>query len=97
MQGAMLRAWREEHDPPLSQRAAAERLAQHNDAGRAATQAAWASWESGKKAPDLFFAFAIDRMTHGRISAQGWAVARRIADADSGTLPAVDSDHRDAG
>lgn len=76
-QGAALRAWREEQTPRLSQYAAARRLAEFNEEHRQTTQGAWNAWEHGKKSPDLFFAFAIERMTMGRISAQGWAVARQ--------------------
>lgn len=82
-QGALLKVWREEQE--LSQKAAGERLADHNDEDRTATQTTWAAWERGEKSPDLFFAFAIERMTNGRIPAQGWAVARKLAEPSSGT------------
>lgn len=82
-QGQALCAWRKEQS--LSQKGAGERLAEHNDEGRTATQTTWAAWERGEKSPDLFFAFALERMTRGRISAQGWAVARQLARTESGT------------
>lgn len=82
-QGQALCVWRKEHG--LSQKVAGERLADHNDEARTATQTTWAAWERGEKAPDLFFAFALERMTRGRIPAQGWAVARQLARTESGT------------
>lgn len=96
-QGQALRAWREEQAPSISQKAAGERLASFNDEHRAATQAAWAAWERGEKSPDLFFAFALERMTNGKIAAQGWAVARKVAEPNSSTNLAADVAHRSAG
>ncbi len=89
-QGAALRAWRDEQVPRLSQRGAAERLRDFNTDRRKATQAAWVAWEKGWKAPDLFFAFALERMTNGRVSAQGWAMPRQMPEHDKAT-PAPDS------
>lgn len=82
-QGQALCAWRKEQG--LSQKVAGERLAKHNDEERTATQTTWAAWERGEKSPDLFFAFALERMTRGRIQAQGWAVARQLTRTESGT------------
>ncbi len=87
-QGLALKAWREANG--LTQRQAGERLADFNDEKRTARQAAWWSWERGEKSPDLFFAFALERMTGGRVMAQGWAISRdkpsaMKADPDSTT------------
>lgn len=73
-QGAALRRWRKA--AKLSQRKAATRLAEFNDERREATQSSWWSWERGEKAPDIFFAFAIERMTGGLVMAEGWAMSR---------------------
>lgn len=75
--GARLRKWRE--DAGLSQMAAAKLIG--------ASQGGWAAWESGAKAPDLHFAFELERLTEESIRASEWAFPRsRTKDAD-GTGP----------
>jgi transcriptional regulator with XRE-family HTH domain len=78
--GAELRAWRKERK--LSQRAASDRLAEYNEEKRCAAQTTWAAWERDEKAPDLFFAFTLERMTNGTIPASSWATPRAKADND---------------
>lgn len=77
-QGEALRKWRLSQPGGPSQRACADRLAEFNDEKRKASQNAWCSWENGEKSPDIFFAFALERMTGGRIMAQGWAMSRPL-------------------
>jgi hypothetical protein len=49
-----------------------------------ATQGAWASWERGSRAPDAFFANAIDDLSRGIVPARGWAFPRsRTVEAQS--------------
>lgn len=81
--GARLRKWRD--DEGVSQVAAADRIR--------ASQAAWAAWERGEKAPDLHFAFEIERLTGGEVQAEDWAFPRKGSKAsdDSGEHPAVAS------
>lgn len=70
--GKRLAAWRKEQpgegDKPLTQSEAAKRIG--------ATQGAWGAWEKGRKAPDAFFANAIDDLTRGSVPARGWAFPR---------------------
>lgn len=51
----------------LSQEAAGEMLTP------AVSQAAWASWETGRKPPGLHNAFEIQRVTAGLIVASSWS------------------------
>lgn len=70
-----LAAWRIKNK--LSQEAAARELGKHlPGSSRGVTQGTWASWEGGKKAPDLTNALAIQALTRGEIDATGWARAR---------------------
>lgn len=90
--GARLRKWREDHG--LKQTAAAALIL--------STQGAWTAWERGERAPDLHFAFALEKLTDGAVKAEDWAFPRstsRIArglgaeDADqTGPHQALDAD-----
>lgn len=65
-----LREWRERRH--ISQREAGILLATHTAHGRAVSQGGWASWETGAKKPDLYFAFALESLTKGAIKARHW-------------------------
>lgn len=55
-----------------------EKITQTEAAARVGvSQGTWSAWEAGTKAPDLPNAFAVERMSGGRVSAAGWARARR--------------------
>jgi transcriptional regulator with XRE-family HTH domain len=72
--GARLRKWR--NAAGLSQAAAAKLIG--------ASQGAWATWESGGNAPDIHFAFELERATCEAIRAAEWAYPRgKSKDADS--------------
>lgn len=85
-QGRRLAEWRAsqrgEGGRRLSQLAAAKRIG--------ASQGAWAAWEKGRKAPDSFFAAAIETLTKGRLQvrAKGWVYRRGVA-ATSASSPDV--------
>lgn len=85
-----LKKWRK--DNAITQDDAAARIQ--------STQGAWTSWERGVRAPDLIFAFAIEKLTGGEVTAESWAVGRPtsriargigVADADAVTDDALDS------
>jgi hypothetical protein len=63
---ASLYAWRTRRR--LSQLEAAKQIR--------ASQAAWAAWELGTKAPDLHYAFAIEVLTRRQVLAKDWARPR---------------------
>lgn len=65
-QGHALRAWRE--GKGLTQTLAAAEVG--------ASQGAWGAWETGRKAPDLHFASAIETLTESAVKAVGWAFPR---------------------
>lgn len=70
-QGRRLAAWRAaqkgEGGKTLSQAAAAAKIG--------ASQGAWAAWEKGRKAPDSYYAAALEDLTRGKhvVRAKGWA------------------------
>jgi transcriptional regulator with XRE-family HTH domain len=43
-----------------------------------ASQNAWSAWEQAKKAPDVHHAFAIERLTRGRVKARDWAALVKV-------------------
>lgn len=75
-QGRRLREWRlaqaKKTGKHLTQLEAADRIG--------ASQGAWAAWETGRKAPDSFFAGELERLTAGRhvVRAKGWAFRRGV-------------------
>lgn len=83
-QGARLQAWRQRQKDPegatVSQEIAAKMLARFTEDGQPASQSAWASWELGQRAPDIYFAFALQRMTKGEIQVEWWGRRRHKAD-----------------
>lgn len=82
--GTRLKKWRD--DNGVSQAVAAARIQ--------STQGAWTSWERGVRAPDLIFAFAIEKLTGGVVKAESWAVGRPTSRIARG-LGAEDADAPD--
>lgn len=74
-QGRKLAAWR------ATQKGKGDRkLSQKDAAGRIrASQGAWAAWETGRKAPDSFYAAALEKLTRGKLQvrARDWAFQRQ--------------------
>lgn len=82
--GERLRAWRT--DRAMSQKACADRVG--------VSQPTWADWEAGNTAPDREHAPLVQKLTRGRVRADGWP-SRKKRD-ESGSLP-DESDHKAAG
>lgn len=79
--GVRLRKWRESQPGKLSHRAAGELIR--------ASQTTWTAWERGEKAPDLHFAFELEKLTEGpdQILASEWAFPRKGSKAADQTGP----------